>query len=56
MDWAKAERLAEIMYQEDEYNYAHGKPLVYFAEDDFIAEREEKNKNFQKSVDTATKV
>lgn len=35
----KAEVLAQIMYEEDNYNYTHGKPLVYFTLEDFLAEK-----------------
>lgn len=45
---SKAERLANIMYQEDEYNYVHGLPLVYFTEEDFLAEKAARE---EKSVD-----
>ena len=44
----KMERLATIMYQEDKERWEKGKPLMYFTEEDFKAEmneREEKNKN-----------
>ena len=42
MDWDKAERLATIMYEEDKENYANGRPLVYFTEEDFKAEQAER--------------
>ena len=42
MDWDKAERLATIMYEEDKENYEHGRPLIYFTEEDFKAEQEER--------------
>jgi len=44
----KMERLATIMYQEDKERWEKGKPLMYFTEEDFKAEMEEregKNKN-----------
>lgn len=42
----KMERLAEIMFQEDEIHYKEGKELVYHTKEDFEKEREErKNEN-----------
>lgn len=41
----KAERLAEIMFEEDEYREAHNMELVYHTKEDFEAEQKErKNK------------
>lgn len=39
---SKAERLADIMFQEDEYRYENGMELMYFTEEDFLAEQEER--------------
>ena len=38
----KMERLAEIMFQEDEYHYNKGEELIYHTKEDFEKEREEK--------------
>ena len=40
----KMERLAEIMFQEDEERY-NNQPLMYYTEEDFKAEREERENN-----------
>lgn len=43
----KMERLAEIMFQEDEYRYNNNQDLMYHTKEDFEAEeaeREEKRK------------
>lgn len=43
----KAERLAQIMFEEDEIRYNNGEETVYFTKEDFEAElkeREEKEK------------
>ena len=41
----KAERLAEIMFEEDEYREAHNMELMYYTKEDFEAEQNErKNK------------
>lgn len=40
----KAETLARIMYQEDEYNYLHGKPLIYYTLEDFLWEKEQRER------------
>ncbi len=42
----KMERLAEIMFQEDEYRYEEGKELIYHTKEDFEKEREERKKWF----------
>lgn len=49
----KMERLAEIMFQEDEERYNNNQPLTYHTEEDFKAEKKERenNKNFKKTVD-----
>lgn len=36
------ERLAEIMFQEDEERYNNNQPLMYYTKEDFEAEREER--------------
>ena len=41
----KMERLAEIMFQEDEERYNNNQPLMYYTEEDFKAEREERENN-----------
>lgn len=42
----KAERLMEIMFQEDMERYNNKQPLMYHTEEDFLAEKEEReNKN-----------
>lgn len=38
----KMERLAEILFQEDEYHYNKGEELVYHTKEDFEKEREER--------------
>ena len=38
----KMERLAEIMFQEDEKRYNNNQPLMYYTKEDFEAEKEEK--------------
>jgi len=44
----KMERLAEIMFQEDEERYNNNQPLMYYTEADFEVEKAERknNKNF----------
>ena len=37
----KMERLAEIMFQEDEERYSNNQPLMYYTEEDFEAEKAE---------------
>ena len=41
----KMERLAEIMFQEDEERYNNNQPLMYYTEEDFEAERKERENN-----------
>ena len=41
----KMERLEEIMFQEDEERYNNGQPLMYHTEEDFLAEKKEREKN-----------
>ena len=41
----KMERLAEIMFQEDEERYNNNQPLMYYTEEDFKAERKERENN-----------
>lgn len=38
----RMKRLATIMYQEDKERWEEGKPLMYFTEEDFKAEMEER--------------
>ncbi len=38
----KAEILAQIMFEEDEYREAHGMELMYHTKEDFKAEKREK--------------
>ena len=38
----KAERLARIMFEEDEYRREHGMELMYHTEEDFEAEKRER--------------
>ena len=38
----KMERLAEIMFQEDEERYNNDQPLMYYTEADFEAEKAER--------------
>ena len=38
----KMERLAKIMFQEDEYRYEEGKELIYYTKEDFEKGREER--------------
>ena len=41
----KMERLAEIMFQEDEYRYNNNQDLMYHTEEDFEAEKAERKNN-----------
>ena len=41
----KMERLAEIMFQEDEERYNNGQPLMYHTKEDFEAEKAEREEN-----------
>lgn len=41
----KMERLAEIMFQEDEYRYNNNQPLMYYTKEDFEAEKAERENN-----------
>ena len=41
----KMERLAEIMFQEEEERYNNNQPLMYYTEEDFKAERKERENN-----------
>ena len=43
----KMERLAEIMFQEDEERYNNNQDLMYHTKEDFEAEKEER-KNIEK--------
>ncbi len=49
----KAERLAQIMFEEDEYRKENGMELMYYTEEDFKIEEEERKKikTFSKRVD-----
>ena len=38
----KIERLVEIMFQEDMERYNNKQPLMYYDEEDFLAEKEER--------------
>ena len=38
----KAERLAQIMFEEDEIRYNNNEDTIYFTKEDFEAEREER--------------
>ncbi len=38
----KAERLAQIMFEEDKYREAHGMELMYHTEEDFEAEKRDR--------------
>ena len=38
----KAERLAQIMFEEDEIKYDNGEDTVYFTKEDFEAELKER--------------
>jgi len=40
----KAEILAQIMFEEDEYREAHGMELMYHTKEDFEAEKREREK------------
>ncbi len=40
----KIERLAEIMFQEDEERYRTGQPLIYYSKEDFESEKLEREK------------
>ena len=50
----KMERLAEIMFQEDEERYNNNQPLMYYTEEDFEAEREERRNNRWDTQSTLT--
>lgn len=39
----KMERLAEILFQEDEYHYNKGEELIYHTKEDFEKEKEERD-------------
>lgn len=41
----KMERLAEIMFQEDEERYNNNQPLMYHTKEDFEVEKKEKENN-----------
>ena len=41
----KMERLAEIMFQEDEYRYNNNQDLMYHTKEDFEAEKAERKNN-----------
>lgn len=41
----KAERLAQIMFEEDEYRDANGMELMYHTREDFEAEKKEREEN-----------
>lgn len=41
----KMERLAEIMFQEDEERYNNNQPLMYYTEEDFETEKTERKNN-----------
>lgn len=41
-DYEKAERLAEIMFEEDEERYNNNQELVYHTKEDFEAEKKER--------------
>lgn len=41
----KMERLAQIMFQEDELRIKEGKEPIYFTKEDFEAEKKERNEN-----------
>ena len=41
----KMERLAEIMFQEDEERYNNNQPLMYYTEEDFEAKKAERKNN-----------
>ena len=38
----KAERLAQVMFEEDEIRYNNGKDTIYFTKEDFEAELKER--------------
>jgi hypothetical protein len=38
----KAERLAQIMFEEDEIRYNNNEDLIYFTKEDFEAEQKER--------------
>ena len=38
----KAERLAQIMFEEDEYREAHGMELMYHTKEDLEAEKQDR--------------
>lgn len=40
----KAERLAQIMFEEDKYREEHGMELMYHTTEDFEAEKQERKK------------
>lgn len=48
----KAERLAQIMFEEDEYRKENGMKLMYYTEEDFKIEEEKRkgDKNYKKNV------
>ena len=45
MDWEKVQRLADIMFQEDEERYNNNQELIYHTREDFEAEKKEREGN-----------
>lgn len=43
MDFEKARRLMDIMYEEDETRYNENRELMYHTEEEFEEEKSEKN-------------
>lgn len=43
----KIERLEEIMFQEDMERYNNKQPLMYHTEEEFLAEKEERENNIK---------
>jgi len=44
----KAEILAQIMFEEDEYREAHGMELMYHTKEDFEAEKQDRQRKEEK--------
>ena len=46
----KAEILAQIMFEEDEYREAHGMELMYHTKEDFEAEKQNKEEKANENI------
>ena len=46
----KAEILAQIMFEEDEYREAHGMELMYYTKEDFEAEKQNRKEKTNENI------